>query len=75
MNPLVQMMMTQLKGINPNAYKTFEQFRNSGNDPRVFINQLTSNYTPAQKQNFLKFANNFGISNEQLENLGINTKV
>lgn len=75
MNQVTQMMMEQLKRINPNAYKTYETMRNSGNDPKALLNQLTSNYSPAQRQNFLKFANNFGIPNEQLENLGINTKV
>lgn len=32
---------------------------------------MTSKYTPEQMQSFIKFANGFGISNEQLSQFGI----
>lgn len=32
---------------------------------------MTSKYTPEQMQSFIKFANGFGISNEQLNKYGI----
>ena len=35
---------------------------------------MTSKYTPEQMQGFIKFANGFGITNEQLGNYGIKTK-
>jgi hypothetical protein len=35
---------------------------------------VTSKYTPEQRQQFMKFANGFGISNDQLEKFGINSK-
>jgi hypothetical protein len=41
------------------------------NDPQKFLNQLTNNYTDAQKEQFIKFANGYGVSAEQLKNYGI----
>lgn len=43
-------------------------------DPKELLNKIMGNYTPEQKQNFMKFANGFGITNEQLNNFGINSK-
>lgn len=59
---------------NPQALKQFEEIRKSNGDPRQLLQQATGNYTPEQMQQFMKFANNFGISNEQLNNVGINSK-
>jgi hypothetical protein len=44
------------------------------NNPQDMLNQLTSNYTPEQMNNFIKYANGFGITNEQLNKYGINSK-
>ena len=41
------------------------------NDPKEMIKQMTSKYKPEQIENFKKYANGFGITNEQLENFGI----
>ena len=41
------------------------------NDPKEMIKQMTSKYKPEQIENFKKYANSFGITNEQLENFGI----
>jgi hypothetical protein len=35
---------------------------------------MVSKYTPEQMQQFRKFANGFGITNEQLDEYGINAK-
>ena len=35
---------------------------------------MLKNYTPEQLQQFRQFANGFGISNEQLDKYGINSK-
>jgi hypothetical protein len=35
---------------------------------------MISKYTPEQMQQFRQFANGFGITNEQLDKYGINSK-
>ena len=55
----------------------FQQFQNllkSKNDPNKILNDMTSKYTPEQMQQFRQFANGFGITDEQLNKFGINTK-
>lgn len=47
--------------------------KNNGN-PQELLQQTMSKYTPEQIKNFTQFANNMGISNEQLNQYGINTK-
>ena len=46
----------------------------NNNNPNEMINQIISKYKPEQINNFRQYANNFGISNEQLDNLGIKAK-
>jgi hypothetical protein len=38
------------------------------------INQIVSKYTPEQITSFRKYANGYGITNEQLESFGIKAK-
>lgn len=73
-NQLLNMMMNQLKARNPQAFSQLEQLKKNNGNPQEFLNQLTSNYTPEQRQQFMKYANNFGFTNEQLNNFGINAK-
>ena len=72
MNPM-QMLMNQLKMKNPQAFRQYEEIRKS-NNPQQFLSQITNNYTPDQLNKFRQFANNFGITNEQLQQFGINSK-
>ena len=75
MNPkqiLMNQLQNQLKSRNPQLFKQFEEMK-KGN-PQEVLNQITGNYTPEQKQEFIKYANNFGITQEQLQQYGINTK-
>ena len=57
---------------NPQALKQFEELRKSNGNPNKLLQQVTGNYTPEQMQKFIKFANGFGITNEQLNQFGIN---
>ena len=41
---------------------------------KEMINQITSKYTPEQMNSFRKYANGFGVTNEQLDKLGIKVK-
>lgn len=59
---------------NPQAFTKLEEIRKNNGDPRQFLNQITNGYTPEQTQQFIKFANGFGITNDQLNQYGINTK-
>lgn len=59
---------------NPQAYQQFQNLKKSNGNPQEMINSIMGNYTPEQKANFMKYANGFGISNEQLTNFGINSK-
>lgn len=75
MNPLQLLMnqlQTQIKMKNPQLYQKFQSLVKNTNDPKEFLHQLTSNYTPEQKENFVKFANSYGVSQEQLNKFDIN---
>jgi len=55
-------------------FQKFQNLRKSQSNPQELLNQITNNYTPEQRQQFIKFANGFGVSEEQLTNYGIKTK-
>lgn len=74
MNPLMNMLMSQLQMRNPQALKQFEEIRKANGNPQEFLNKIMSNYTPEQRQQFRQVASNFGFTNEQLDKYGINTK-
>lgn len=55
----------------------FQQFQNlqkNQNNPQEVLNGMLKDYSPEQMQQFMKFANGFGISDEQLNNFGIKVK-
>ena len=55
----------------------FQQFQNlqkSQNKPQDVLNNMMKNYSPEQMKKFRQFANGFGITNEQLDKYGVNTK-
>lgn len=55
-------------------FNQFQEIRKNNNNPQELLNSITKEYTPEQMQAFIKFANDFGISNEQLTQYGINTR-
>jgi capsular polysaccharide biosynthesis protein len=59
---------------NPQIFNQFQEIRKTNNNPEELLKQITGKYTPEQMQNFMKFANNMGITTEQLNQFGINTK-
>ena len=59
---------------NPQIYQQYQDLKKSNGNPQEMINNIVGKYTPEQKANFMKYANGFGISNEQLTNYGINAK-
>ena len=59
---------------NPQVYQQYQDLKKSNGNPQEMINEIMGKYTPEQKASFMKYANGFGISNEQLTNYGINAK-
>ena len=59
---------------NPQVFHQYEEIRKSNGNPQELLRQATSKYTPEQMKQFQQFANRFGITNEQLNELGINAK-
>ena len=55
-------------------YQFIEQAQKNQSNPQEIFKQITSNYTPEQMQHFKQYANNFGFSDEQLKQYGINAK-
>ena len=59
---------------NPQAFQQFQNLQKSQSNPQQFLNEITGNYTPQQKQKFINYAKGFGISDEQLNKYGISAK-
>ena len=59
---------------NPQTFKQFEEIRKNNGNPQELLNRAIGGYTPEQMQQFTKFANSMGITNQQLQQYGINTK-
>lgn len=59
---------------NPQVFQMVEQAQKNQNNPQELINNMISQYSPEQIKAFRQYANGFGISNEQLDNFGINSK-
>lgn len=77
MNPmqiLMNQLQNQLKAKNPQLWKQYQDLEKNQNNPQELLNNMMKNYTPEQKGNFIKFANGFGINEEELSKYGINTK-
>ena len=74
MNPMQMLMsqlMNQLKAKNPQAFQTLQNMQKNQNNPNEMIKQMISKYKPEQLEDFKKYANGFGISNEKLKEFGI----
>lgn len=59
---------------NPQMFQKFQNLQKSQSNPQDVLNDMIKDYSPKQIQDFRKFANGFGISNEQLDTFGIKTK-
>ena len=71
---LTQMLMNQVKARNPQMFQQFQNLQKSQNKPQDVLNNMMKNYSPEQMNKFRQFANGFGITNEQLDKYGVNTK-
>ena len=74
MNPtqiLMTQLQNQLKAKNPQLLKQYQDLAKNKNNPQEILNNMMKNYTSEQKQQFIKFANGFGINEEELNKYGI----
>lgn len=58
---------------NPQLFQQYEEARKK-NNPQEFLNQITGNYNQEQINGFKDFMRGFGIPDEYINKLGINTK-
>ena len=72
---LTQLLMNQLMNKNPMMYKEFEKMKNGNINPQDYLNQIMKNYSPQQLNQFIQYAQGFGVTEEQLQNYGINRNV
>lgn len=59
---------------NPQAFQQFQSLKQNQSNPKDFLNEITSKYTPEQMNRFKQYVNGFGFTDEQLRNYGIKTK-
>ena len=77
MNPsqmLMNQLQTQMKLKNPQMFQMFQNLQKNQSDPKQVINNMIKDYKPEQINQFRQFANGFGVSNELLDEYGINAK-
>jgi len=71
----MMMLMNQLKARNPQLFQMVNNIRQSNGNPQELFKQITSGYTPEQMKRFNQYAQQFGITQEQLNQInGINTE-
>jgi len=70
---MTQILLNQIKMKNPQMFNKVEEMMRTEN-PQELLSKIMDGYTPEQKQKFKQFANNFGITDEQLNSYGINSK-
>lgn len=47
---MMSQLENQLKRVNPQAYKEFQEARKNNEDPEEYLNKITGNFNPQQKE-------------------------
>lgn len=68
-NVIINMMLNNLKRVNPNAYNNVSTLMQNGGDARGMLNQMMNNATPEQIQNVFQQAKQYGCPDEILNQL------
>ena len=63
-----------MKMKNPQMFQMFQNLQKNQSNPQEIINNVIGNYKPEQIQKFRQYAKGFGITDEQLNQFGINSK-
>lgn len=69
MNPLVQSLLGQLRGINNGSFKLASELLQSGGNPDAILKQMMNNLNPEQKQQILNQAKGYGCPEKFLSHL------
>lgn len=71
---ILQMLMNQLRMRNPQVAKMIEQAQKDKNNPIEIFRQITNNYTPQQLEILFDRAKQFGINEQQINEIKENYK-
>lgn len=55
-------------------WKQYQDLAKNKSNPQEVLNNMMNKYTPEQRNQFIKFANGFGVNDEQLNKYGIKTE-
>lgn len=55
-------MGQQLKRINPNEYKRFEEARRNNDDPQEYLNSVIDSFNPEKRKQWDNMISSFGKS-------------
>ena len=68
-NPIMNLLMTQLRNQNPQAYQMISNAMNSGANPQQFMNQIIGNATPQQMEQVLQMGKRFNVPDSVLNQI------
>ena len=68
-NHLIQSLLGQLQGKNPQGYRMITGMINNGGNPDAFLKQVLGQVTPEQKQNILNTAKGYGVPESYLSKI------
>lgn len=52
-NGMMQKLESQLKRVNPQAFKEYQEAKQNNVDPNEYLNQITSGFNPQMKQQLM----------------------
>jgi hypothetical protein len=58
----MKQLENQLKRVNPQAYNEFQQARKNNDDPKEYLNKVTNDFSPEQKQQWDSMMGQFNNS-------------
>lgn len=65
----MNLLMTQLRNQNPQAYQMISNAMNSGANPQQFMNQIIGNATPQQMEQVLQMGKRFNVPDSVLNQI------
>ena len=74
-NQVMNMLMSQLKAKNPQAFQLIEQAQKNQSNPKELFNQITSSYSPNQMQELINKARNFGVPEEIINQVSMSKDI
>lgn len=69
MNPLIQVLMNQLKNKNSGGFQMLSNLMQNGGNPNEILKQVVGNMSHEQKQTVLNMAKNYGCPDMYLSHI------